>query len=134
MKTLLLKLSLVSVLVLMIGSAPAAADSTGYAFVFAYSLRSKTAYHSQIMTHPAKGQSLSEKEYCADIKLIRKMEDAFAKYLQTDRHLDVAQFSFSARTGYKTEAYALRQLEEDKADMRRQGLEMELVSGFTFTP
>jgi len=134
MKKLLLSLSLVVILTLAIGSAPVKAENTGYAFVFAYSHKLKAAYHSLIVAHPAKGQSLSANEYNADIKLIRQMEDAFEQFIRTKMNLNTALFTFSARTGYKSEAIAQNRLEAEKIDLKTQGLELKLLPDFTFKP
>ncbi|MBI5896563.1 MAG: hypothetical protein HZB24_11365 [Desulfobacterales bacterium] len=134
MKSMLFAFTWCVVGMIVLGAVPVSAENTGYAYVFAYSHRLKAAYFSSIITHPAEGQSLSEKEYHADIKMIRQMEDALEKHLRTNLQLNSALFSFSARTGYKTEAYALRQLEADKADLRRQGLEIKLLPDFSFNP
>ncbi|MFZ1983017.1 MAG: hypothetical protein WAU91_01310 [Desulfatitalea sp.] len=134
MKKLLLMLSLVVALALIIDSAPANAEDTGYAFVFAYSHKLKAAYHSLIVAHPAKGQSLSADEYNADIKLIRRMEDAFEQYIRTKMRLNTALFTLSARTGYKSEAIAQNRLEAEKINLKTQGLEMKLVPDFIFKP
>lgn len=134
MKMSLRTLVLITALVLSGGSMPAMADNTGYAFVFAYSHRLKEAYYSPIFTHPAEGTSLSDNEYRGDIKLTRQVEDAFSNYLRTKLQRNSALFNISARTGYKTQAYAIRQLEADKADLKIQGLAATLQSDFIFKP
>lgn len=134
MKRSLRTLALIMALILSGGSMPAMADNTGYGFVFAYSHRLKEAYYSSILTHPAKGSSLSDDEYRGDIKLTRQVEDAFGNYLRTKLQRNSALFNISARTGYKTQAYAIRQLEADRADLKIQGLEAKLLPDFIFKP
>lgn len=134
MKMSLRTLALIMALILSGGSIPAIADNTGYAFVFAYSHKLKEAYYSPIFTHPAEGTSLSDFEYRGDIKLTRQVEDAFGNYLRTKLQRNSALFNISARTGYKTQAFAVRQLEADKADLKIQGLESKLLPDFIYKP
>ncbi|RJQ78103.1 MAG: hypothetical protein C4519_12525 [Desulfobacteraceae bacterium] len=134
MKSLLLRLSILAMLTFVISTVPAGAENKGYAFVFAYSHKMKAAYHTPVMTHPVNSKLINEKEYVADIKLIRQMEDAFERHIRTKLQLNTALFSFTARTGFKSEAIALGQLENERTGLRMQGLDMQLLSDFSLKP
>jgi hypothetical protein len=130
MKMLLLTIAFLSVL----SAIPAGAENKGFAFVFALSYTSKEAYHAPVFEHPAKGKQFNDKEYVADIKLIRKMEDAFEQHLKTKMKLDHTRFTITARTGFVNASIANGQLEAEKANLKIQGIEMKLVSDFHFKP
>jgi hypothetical protein len=116
-----------------IGTTPAGAEKTGYAFVFAYSYALKEAYNSPIFTYPVSNdESMSDTQYVADIRIIRHIEDAFEAHLRTKLHVNTSLFDFTARTGFKSENIAKNRLEDDKADLRIQGLEMKLLPDFAF--
>jgi hypothetical protein len=132
MKSLLLFVSAFMALTLSIGTSPARAEKNGYAFVFAYSYALKEAYHSPIFTHPVNGESMNDKEYVADIRLIRKIEDAFEQHLRNKLHVNTSLFDFTARTGFKNEAIAKSRLEDEKADLKIQGIVMKPLNDFTF--
>lgn len=134
MRSLPFVVSVFVALTLAIGASPAGAEKTGYAFVFAYSYALKEAYHSPIFTHPVSGKSMNDKEYVADVRLIRQIEDAFEKHLRTKLHVNTSLFDSTARTDFKSEAIAKGRLEDEKADLRIQGIEMKPLNDFIFKP
>ena len=130
MKILLLAIALLT----CVFAVPAGADNKGFAFIFALSYATKEAYHVPVFEHPVKGKQFNDKEYVADIKLIRKMEDAFEQHLKTKMQLHNVRFTITARTGFISEAVANGQLEAEKTNLKIQGIEMKSVLGFAFTP
>jgi hypothetical protein len=128
------KVCLVATLACMLVAVPAMAQNNAFAFIYAYSPKSKEAYCTPVIAHHAKGKAFNEKEYVADIKLIRQMEDAFERYLKNSLEIDTTLFSFIARTGFRSQAVALHQLENEKASLRIQGLEMKLIPDFAYNP
>lgn len=131
---MLLKFSVFAILSTIIHVVPAGADNTGYGFVYAFSYQLKEAYVSPILPLPVKGKSLNAQEYVADIKVIRKLEDTLEQHLLTKLHLNTALFSFTARTGYKSDQIAKSRMEDERTNLRVQGLEMKLLPDFAYTP
>jgi cellobiose phosphorylase len=130
MKMLLLTIAFLTGL----SAVPAGAENKGFAFIFALSYTSKEAYHAPVFEHPVRGKKFNDKEYVADIKLIRKMEDDFEQHLKTKMQLRNMRFTITARTGFISEAVANGQLEAEKANLKIQGIEMKKVSDFHFKP
>jgi hypothetical protein len=124
----------IAALAVLILSTPLIAQNVGYAFVYAYSHQTKQAFHSAVFEHPVRSKSLNEKEYVADIKLIRQLEDALEQHLKNHLRIDSSQFSYTARTGYKSEAMAMNQLESDKSQLLIQGIQMKPLPDFSVSP
>ena len=117
-------------LVMILGIQPVWAKKSSYCYITAYSYNLKEAYYTPIFTVQVEGKSFNNEEYVADMKIIRKLEDALQAYLRKTRRINPAFFSFSARTGFKTEEIARRHLNEELTDLKTKGLKINELPDF----
>ncbi len=115
---------------LLFWASPALADKESYCYVTAYSYNLKTAYHTLIFKQLSKGKSFNDEQYVADMKQIRKLEDAFQAYLKNKHRINQNFFVFSARTGFINRAFAERRLKIELVDLTTKGIRIQAVNDF----
>ena len=122
---------IIIIMTMMLAWASAAsADEESYCFVTAYSYNLRVAYHTLIFQQPSKGKSFNDEQYVADMKQIRKLEDAFLSHLKAKKRINPNFFVFSARTGFKNRDVADRHLKKELVDLQTKGLTINAVNDF----
>lgn len=111
-------------------SAPALADKESYCFLTAYSYNLRTAYHTLIFTQMSEGKPFNDDQYKADMKVIRKLEDAFLGHLKRKERINPNFFVFSARTGFKTRPIAEQHLNKELVDLETKGIRIKTINDF----
>jgi hypothetical protein len=130
MKKTCLKLMVTMVLVVVF-SAPCWAKEKGYCYIVSYSLQEKIAYFTPIFVAKVSGATYSEEEFVADVVLIRKMEAQFQKYL-AGQGMDSADFVTSARVAYRSQAIADKRLADEKKDFIGRSYTVKDANRFKF--
>lgn len=120
---------IITTLILAWASA-ALADEESYCYVTAYSYNLRVAYHTLIFKQTSKGKSFNDEQYVADMKQIRKLEDAFLSHLKRINRINPNFFVFSARTGFKNRDVAERHLKKELVDLQTKGLKIQTVNDF----
>ncbi len=130
MNNRLICLLITATALLLVWPSSALADKESYCYITAYSYNLKTAYHTLIFKQMSKGKSFNDEQYVADMKQIRKLEDAFQAYLKREHRINQNFFVFSARTGFIDRSIAERHLELELVDLRTKGIRIQTVNDF----
>lgn len=125
-----LKYALVIAALVLAWTSTASAEKESYCYVTAYSYNLKTAYHTLIFKQTSKGKSFNDEQYVADMKQIRKLEDAFQTHLKRKSRINPNFFVFSARTGFKNRTVAEGRLKKELVDLRTKGIRIQVVNDF----
>ena len=109
---------------------PASADVESFCYITAYSYNLRTGYHTLVFTQRSKGKSFTKEQYVADMKQIRKLEDAFSSHLRRKFRINQNFFVFSARTGFKNRPAAEGRLKSELMDLETKGIRIQTVNDF----
>ena len=123
-------ITLLAVVMLSIGAYSAEADEESFCYITAYSYNLRSAYHTPIFVQMSRGKSFNNEQYVADMKQIRKLEDAFQAHLKKKYNINPSFFVFSAATGFKEMAFAERRLNLELVDLQTKGLKTQVVNDF----
>lgn len=125
MRTNGLKLLLILILGVAIGTPLCWADETAYGYIISYSYRDKVVYHTPVFENSVDGESYNDEEYVSETKAQMKLESAFQKHITEKYKLRDMNFTTSARVVYKSEQIAKNKLDKESRDFMFKGLKIK---------
>lgn len=133
MKSIYLKLIMITILALAVGIPPVFAKKTGYCYITAFSMQDRVFYYTPIFPQQVKGTSYSEDEYTAEVDLIRKMESEFQEYVNQVQPSPSSDMTYSGNGAYKTQKVALNALKEEIDMYTNMGYKVVVTKDFQFS-
>lgn len=107
------------------------AKDNGYCYIVSYSLSEKTVYITPVFVAKVSGATYSDEEFVADVKLIRKMEGQFQKYMAA-QGANSTDYITSARVAYRTQSIAEKRLADEKNNFANRGFTINEAGNFRF--
>lgn len=127
-----LKVAILVVLVVAFFAPSCLAKAKGYFYVVAYSYQDKTVYCSSIFIEKVRDISYSDEEFVAEVKLLRKIETAFEKYLAGIANTDLSKYTLGGRGAYKSLSIAKKRQDNEKKDFTKKGMVIKDTPNFEF--
>lgn len=126
-----LKILLILIAAMAVGTPAGWAKKTAYGYLIAYSYRDQVVYYTPIFTQRVAGASYSDEEYVAHTGTILKLESDFRSFLEQRYTINSANFTISARAAFKTQEIAQTRLNEENRTFTFRGFQMIEVPNYS---
>ncbi len=128
-----LKVAAILVTFLLLLAPSCWAKAKGYCFVVGYTYKLKKMYCTPVFMVTVRDVSYSDKEWVADMELIRKMEAQFQRHIARVYGETPSAFTIAARGAFKNQTFAVQDLTKEKEQYAKKGFEVLDLTNFRFS-